>query len=203
MLPGPYRCRTEDHWLEESSDNLAACCGVIGGMTRRGSDFDDFVVGAAPGLQRMAIALTGDCGAAEDLVQDILVRMYVAWPRIEDPLAFARRSLINASTNRWRMRGRRREQPVSTLPDLAIGDRSEEHGRRDELVRAVALLPARQRAVVVLRFLLDMSEADTATALSCSVGTVKSQTSRALMRLRELVPDVDDCQPIPSVTRTA
>jgi RNA polymerase sigma-70 factor (sigma-E family) len=172
-------------------------------VRRRGSEFDDFVVGAAAGLQRMAIALTGDCTAAEDLVQDILVRMYVAWPRIEDPAAFARRALINAATNRWRLRGRRKEQPLSTASDPAVGDRTDEHGRRDELVRAISSLPSRQRAVVVLRFLQDMSEADTAAALGCSVGTVKSQTSRALTRLRELLSEIDDRQPLPAVTRTS
>jgi RNA polymerase sigma-70 factor (sigma-E family) len=172
-------------------------------MIRRGSDFDDFVVGAAPGLLRMAIALTGDRDAAQDLVQDVLVRMYVAWPRIEDPTAFARRSLINATTNRWRLRGRRREQPLTSVREPAIDDRSNEQSRRDELVRAVSALPARQRSAVVCRFLLDMSEADTAAALSCSVGTVKSHTARGLARLRELLGEVDDCEPIPTVTRTA
>lgn len=172
-------------------------------MTRRGSDFDDFVVGAAAGLQRIAIALTGDRTAAEDLVQDVLVRMYVAWPRIDDPAAFARRALINASTNRWRLRGRRKEQPLSTAPDPVVSDRSDEHSRRDELVRAISSLPSRQRAVVVLRFLQDLPEAETAAVLGCSVGTVKSQTSRALTRLRELLAEADNRESLSTVTRTS
>ncbi len=151
----------------------------------------------------MAIALTGDRTAAEDLVQDVLTRMYVAWPRIDDPAAFARRALINASTNRWRLRGRRKEQPLSTAPDPSVSDRSDAHGRRDELVRAISSLPSRQRAVVVLRFLQDLPEAETAAVLGCSVGTVKSQTSRALTRLRELLAEADDREPLPTVTRTS
>lgn len=135
----------------------------------------------------MSIALTGDRSAAEDLLQDVLERMYVAWPRIDDPAAYARRALVNASTNRWRLRGRRPERPLDDAPEPLVSDRTEEHGRRDELVRAVACLPPRQRAVVVLRFLEDLSEAETARALGCTAGTVKSQTARALAKLRDLV----------------
>ncbi|HVT20650.1 MAG TPA: SigE family RNA polymerase sigma factor [Mycobacteriales bacterium] len=157
-------------------------------MRERGSDFDGFVVSAAPGLLRMAIALTGERAAAEDLLQEVLERMYVAWPRIDDPLAYARRALANRSANRWRLRARRPEHTVATLPEIAVTDRADEHGARDELVRAVALLPARQRAVVVLRFLADLSETETAQVLGCSTGTVKSQSARALAKLRELIP---------------
>jgi RNA polymerase sigma factor (sigma-70 family) len=118
--------------------------------------------------------------------------MYVAWPRVDEPVAYARRALVNASTNRWRLRGRRPERPLADAPEPLVADRTEEHSRRDELVRAVALLPARQRAVVVLRFLEDLTEAETAQALGCTTGTVKSQTARALMKLRELVGETAD-----------
>jgi len=185
-----------------TADNFAAYCGVIRDVSRRGTDFDEFVIGAAARLQRMAFALTGDLVASEDLVQDVLERMYVAWPRIDDPAAYARRALVNASANRWRTRARRPEQSLALAIDVPVGDRSDEHCSRDELVRAISLLPARQRAVVVLRFLEDLSEADTAHALGCSVGTVKSQTSRALTRLREIVGEIDDRKPIPAVTRS-
>ncbi|HVT63609.1 MAG TPA: SigE family RNA polymerase sigma factor [Mycobacteriales bacterium] len=157
-------------------------------MRERGSDFDDFVVASAPALLRMSIALTGDRGAAEDLLQDVLERMYVAWPRIDEPSAYARRALVNASSNRWRLRARRPEHAVAALPEVAIADSADAQSHRDELVRAVAMLPARQRAVVVLRFLEDLSEAETARALGCTTGTVKSQTARALSKLRELIP---------------
>lgn len=169
-------------------------------MRSRGADFDDFVVGDGTRLQRMAIALTGDRSVAEDLVQDVLERMYVAWPRIDDPHAYARRALVNATANRWRRRSRRPERIVADTPEVAVSDRADEHAHRDELVRAISALPARQRAVIVLRFLEDMSEAEAATALGCSAGTVKSQTSRALSKLRELLPSaaVTPTTPIPA-----
>lgn len=171
-------------------------------MWERGSDFDGFVVAASPGLLRMSVALTGDRSAAEDLLQDVLERLYVAWPRVDDPSAYARRALVNASTNRWRLRGRRPERPLDDAPEPLVSDRTDEHGRRDELVRAVATLPGRQRAVVVLRFLADLSEAETAKLLGCSVGTVKSQTARALTKLRELIGETDDRSATSTLGRT-
>jgi RNA polymerase sigma-70 factor (sigma-E family) len=168
-------------------------------VRERGSDFDDFVVGAAPGLLRMAIALTGDRTAAEDLLQDVLERMYVAWRRIDDPHAYARRALVNASANRWRSRSRRPEQLRADLPETPVADVTDQHDERDKMRRAIAALPRRQRAVVVLRYLEDLSEAETARTLGCSPGTVKSQTARALATLRELARDDDS--PVTSVDR--
>jgi RNA polymerase sigma-70 factor (sigma-E family) len=164
-------------------------------VSGRGTDFDEFVLGAASDLKRMAIALTGDRSAAEDVVQDVLERMYVAWPRIDEPLAYARRALINTATNRWRRRRRHREVPLEAAPEPALVDGSEQHGHRDELLRAIAALPRGQRAVVVLRFLHDLSEAETAQTLGCSPGTVKSQSARALARLRTLVVESADSGP--------
>lgn len=159
----------------------------------RGGDFDDFVRSAAGRMHRIAFALTGDRAASEDLVQGVLERMYVAWPRIDDPVVYGRRALVNASANRWRWRARQREIPLTEAHDLVIADDGPDHDRHDELVRAIATLPARQRSVVVLRFLEDLSEAETAAALGCSTGTVKSQTARAITRLRDLVkPEADD-----------
>jgi RNA polymerase sigma-70 factor (sigma-E family) len=166
--------------------------GVVSGMSERGGDFDEFVVASANRLLRSAFALTGDRTAAEDLVQDVLERLYVAWPRVDDPYAYTRRSLVNHSSNRWRHRARRPETHLSEAHTPAVTDltgRSDDH---DAIIRALATLPARQRAVIVLRFLDDLSEADTAVTLSCSVGTVKSQTARALARLREVLHSDDD-----------
>jgi RNA polymerase sigma-70 factor (sigma-E family) len=161
------------------------------GVRARGEDFDQFVLGSAAGLHRMALALTGDRGSAEDLVQDVLERMYVAWPRIDEPLPYARRALVNASANRWRRRARRPERPLELSDQPVVADHSDHHGVRDELVRSIAALPPRQRAVIVLRFLADLSEAETAKVMKCTPGTVKSQTARALARLRELVGNDD------------
>jgi RNA polymerase sigma-70 factor (sigma-E family) len=148
----------------------------------------------------MAYALTGDCTAAEDLVQDVLERLYIAWPRIDDPQAYANRALINHSHNRWRRQARHPELTLTEAHDRVSADPTGRSDDRDAVIRALALLPTRQRAVIVLRFLDDRSEAETAALLSCSVGTVKSQTSRALSRLREVLPA--DALPIPARSTT-
>lgn len=156
----------------------------------RGAGFDAFVVEASPRLLRTAFLLTGDRGAAEDLLQDVLERLYVAWPRVQDPDAYARRSLVHGSTNRWRRRERRPEARLSPSHDVAVPDVSSASAERDRLVRALAQLPARQRTVVVLRWYADLSEAQTAEAMGCSTGTVKSQCHRALQRLRVLLEEL-------------
>jgi RNA polymerase sigma-70 factor (sigma-E family) len=148
------------------------------------ADFDGFVIAGAGRLHRVAVALTGERGAAEDLVQDVLEKMYVRWHRIDEPYAYARRALVNASVNRWRVRARRREVALTVARDDEAEDAIARVDDRNLIIHVLAALPARQRAVVVLRFLEDLSEAETASLLGCSVGTVKSQTARALTRLR-------------------
>ncbi len=155
----------------------------------RTEQFTAWARDAATPLLRAAVALTGDRHAAEDLVQDVLGRVYAAWPRVEEPDAYARRALVNASASRWRHLARRPESPRpeallaerAPLPDpghTAVED-------RDAVVHALQQLPARQRAVLVLRYLEDCTEARTAELMGVSVGTVKSSTARALARLRE------------------
>lgn len=156
-------------------------------MPARDPGFDQFVLGWSPRLLRTAYLLTGDRGAAEDLLQDVLERTYVAWPRVEDAGAYARRALLHAATSRWRRRRRRPEVPLAEWhesPAPGAPDAAEAAADRQVVLDALAQLPARQRAVLVLRYLDDLSEAETAAALGCSVGTVKSQSSRALVRLR-------------------
>jgi RNA polymerase sigma-70 factor (sigma-E family) len=170
-------------------------------MRGRGVEFDGFVIASGDRLLRAAFALTGDRGAAEDLVQDVLERLYVAWPRIADPLAYARRALVNHSHNRWRHRARHPEIALADHHDRPTADASDGHDQRDALVRAIATLPPRQRAVIVLRFLEDLSEADTARLLDCSAGTVKSHTARAIARLRDVVME-DDTTIVSAPTRS-
>jgi RNA polymerase sigma-70 factor (sigma-E family) len=151
---------------------------------RRRAGFDDFVRTRTTSLLRVAYLLTGDRHAAEDLLQDVCERMYVHWPRIHGaPEAYARRALVNRSTNRWRLRGRR---PETTLAhhDVAQPDHSTDVAVRDTVVRALRELPPRQRAAVVLRYLEDLPIAQVAEALGCSEGTVKSNVSRGLDKLR-------------------
>jgi RNA polymerase sigma-70 factor (sigma-E family) len=136
---------------------------------------------------RLAMLLTGDRLLAEELLQDSLVRMYERWrklSRLDDVHAYLRRSLVNNHTSVWRRR--RRESLVAQIPDRAVpGDGI--HHDADELRRALLSLPARQRAVVVLRHYEDLSERAVAQVLGCSVGTVKSQHSRALEKLRQIL----------------
>lgn len=154
---------------------------------RHDPEFEEFVRGRSPALLRTACLLVGERQAGEDLLQSVLERMYAKWSRIREfPEAYARRALVNAATNSWRARRRRPESALLPDHDHTTGDATRQVDLRDALVRALLRLPARQRAVLVLRYFDDLSETDVAAAMDCSVGTVKSQTSRGLARLREL-----------------
>lgn len=163
-------------------------------MAKEMAEFDDFVRGRSPALLRTAFLLTGDRGHAEDLLQEVLGQMYARWGSIRvSPEAYARKALVHRSINRWRRARRMRWGPMpDDLPNR--GDPAADLAARDEIERALMLLPARQRAVLVLRYLDDLSEADTAAALGCSPGTVKSHASRGLSRLRQLL-HLDDISP--------
>jgi RNA polymerase sigma-70 factor (sigma-E family) len=158
----------------------------------RDEEFTAFVRSASPGLGRVAWLLCGDAHQAEELVQQALVRTYVAWPkaRARDPYAYARRVLANQRVDTWRRRRREVLMDPSAVPDR--GQSTERSEDRDRLVRALALLTARQRRVVVLRHLLDLSEREVADDLGIGVGTVKSTASRALARLRTELADQAD-----------
>ncbi|MGH3246245.1 MAG: SigE family RNA polymerase sigma factor [Trebonia sp.] len=156
-------------------------------------DFDAFMRGRWPAMVRLAYALTGDTGHAEDLAQAAFARAYASWGRVRragDPDAYVRRIVIN--THRSRLRKHR--VPEELRGDLAdaVGGQQQGPGERQELLDALSALGPRQRAVVVLRYWLDLSEAETAAALNCSVGTVKSQASRALATLRKSAAHIDE-----------
>jgi RNA polymerase sigma-70 factor (sigma-E family) len=161
-------------------------------MADPGTGFDEFVRARSAALLRSAYLLTTDRQEAEDLLQEVLERLYVKWRRIDgEPEAYARRILTNQAINRWRRRSRRvREAPLYDHADVAVDDRADEVAVRGAVLHALRGLPMRQRAAVVLRYLDDLSEADTARVMGCSVGTVKSHTSRALAHLRSTLPDV-------------
>jgi RNA polymerase sigma-70 factor (sigma-E family) len=148
-------------------------------------DFDLFVSAHGSRLLRTAYLLTGDSGAAEDLVQDTLLRAWRRWSRVsgaDEPLAYLRRMLVNASVSRWRaLRSRPGERLVAAPPELSSRDPD---ARDDELWRLVGRLPPRQRAVVVLTYYEDLSDAQVAALLGCATGTVKSQRAKALRSLR-------------------
>ncbi|MFF1280276.1 SigE family RNA polymerase sigma factor [Streptomyces sp. NPDC058299] len=153
--------------------------------------FASYVRARQPVLLRAARSLTANPCDAEDLLQTALAKTYLAWERIEDQRAldgYVRRALLNTRTSQWRKR-RVDEFACEELPepDHAPGgeDPAERQALRDAMWRAVMKLPARQRAMVVLRYYEDLSEAQTAEVLGVSVGTVKSAVSRALGKLRE------------------
>jgi RNA polymerase sigma-70 factor (sigma-E family) len=148
--------------------------------------FAEFVGARGQALQRTAYLLTNDWALAEDLVQTALARAYPRWGRIvrDDPEAYVRRIVVNTWSSWWRRRWRG-EVPTQELPEHAAADVFAASDRRDALRVALERLPRRQRAIVVLRYHEDMSEAQVAHALGISVGTVKSQASRALAKLRD------------------
>ena len=148
-------------------------------------EFEEFVRGRGQALQRTAYLLTGDWALAEDLVQTALVRSWPAWGRIRhaDPEGYVRKVLVNTHASWWRRRWRG-EVPTQELPDAAGSDGHGGVHERPVLRAALLRLLPRQRAVVVLRFWEDLSEAATAELLDVHVGTVKSTTSKALARLR-------------------
>lgn len=151
------------------------------------AEFRDFVAARSGALLRTAYLLAGDWATAEDLLQTALTKTYLAWKRlgeIEAVEPYARRVLVNTATSWWRRRWHG-ERPTEILPERAGPDVIEEQLERDVLWRHVKALPTRQRAVLVLRFYEDLSEAQTAALLNISPGTVKSQTSRALGTLRQ------------------
>lgn len=143
--------------------------------------------GQWPSLVRYATLLCGDAVEAEELVQSALVRVTLRWPFLrdkDDPGAYVKRAIVNANINRWR-RVRSREAPTDRLPETGVADRTSALADQDAVRRALATLPPRQRAVLVLRYLDDMTEQEAANVLGCSVGTVKSQTHKGLTKLRE------------------
>jgi len=148
--------------------------------------FREFVAARSAALLRTAYLLTGDRALAEDLLQTALTKAYLSWDRVRDRAAveaYVRRILVTTATSWWRTRWRR-EAPSDLLPDEPGTDATAELDDRDLIWRHLCALPAQQRAVIVLRFYEDMSEAAVAALLGCSTGTVKSQTSRALATLR-------------------
>jgi RNA polymerase sigma-70 factor (sigma-E family) len=154
-------------------------------------EFREFVQGIAASLHRTAYLLCGDWYLADDLVQEALARAYSHWRKVQkadNPSAYVRRILINESRRSWR---RNRNHTVHAGNDQAVADMSDGVVNRAELIQALQSLPARQRATVVLRFLEGLSERETAETLGCSEGTVKSQTSRALIKLKSVLNQGD------------
>ena len=153
-------------------------------------DFEAFVAARYAALLRTAFLLTGDHHEAEDLLQQSLVKAVGAWSRIDgDPEPYVRKILVRQNVSRWRRR-RWRELTTDAPPERQAVDVGADD--RVTLHRALGVLAPRQRAVIVLRYYEDLTEAQTADVLGISVGTVKSQTRDALRRLREQIPGLAD-----------
>jgi RNA polymerase sigma-70 factor (sigma-E family) len=156
-------------------------------MTTSDEEFRAYVQSHRGDLVRTAVFLAaGDRWSAEDLVQIALTRLYVAWPRVraEAVDAYARRCLLNALIDHRRLSATRREETRVAVPETGVDDHRP-IDMQSAVFRALAQLPARMRAAVVLRHLLDLSVDETADALRCRAGTVKSQTARGLEQMRD------------------
>ena len=147
-------------------------------------DFDEFVAVRSGGLLRTAYLLTHDHALAEDLLQTALTKAWFAWSRIGgNPEPYVRKILVNTYATWWRRKWNG-ELATDELPEHPVHDAAGSAGESHDLWLAMERLPRRQRAVVVLRYFEDLSEADTADLLGCAPGTVKSQLSKALAKLR-------------------
>jgi RNA polymerase sigma-70 factor (sigma-E family) len=146
--------------------------------------FDEYVAARSGRLLGTAYLLTRDHGLAEDLLQAALTKAWFAWSRIAgDPEPYVRKVLVNTYASWWRRKWNG-EQPTGEMPDRGAPDHAGGAAATHDLWQAMGRLPRRQRAVVVLRYFDDLTEAETARVLECSVGTVKSQTAKALAKLR-------------------
>lgn len=154
---------------------------------RHDDEFAAFVTAASPRLLHLARLITGDNHRAEDLVQQALLGAYRRWASIEgDPFAYVRRSVVNGHASWWSRVGSR-ELQAERLPEAATGDATDQLVSRAVLRAALRDLTVRERGVVVLRFIEDLSEAQTAHELGIAAGTVKSTSARALAKLRAAV----------------
>ena len=161
----------------------------------RTDDFAAWMTARQRWLLRTAWLLTGDVHTAEDLVQTTLAKLYLAWDRVsaQGVDAYARKILVNEHASMWRRAWRRREVTTDDLTKHEVPVIDEQYdGTRATLRDAVRALAPRQRAVIVLRYYEQLSEAETAEVLGVSVGTVKSQASRAIATLRERLGDRTD-----------
>jgi RNA polymerase sigma-70 factor (sigma-E family) len=161
-------------------------------------DFDRFVADSTGGLLRSAYLIVGDLHEAEDLVQETLFKVARRWPRVsrmDHPTAYARRILVNLALRGGPGRSRRRTELSARRPGEPAAPAAA-LDRHDELHAALAALPPRTRAVLVLRYFLDLPEAEVAAALDCSLGTVKSTASRGLARLEQTLRSTNDTRSI-------
>lgn len=171
-------------------------------MTRRPdvSEFAEFVTARSPALHRAAYLMVGEVSLAQDLVQEALTKTYVAWPRLRDKAnaeAYTRKAITTTAISWFRRKSWSNERSSGELPERSASGHADEVTETAWLWEALQQLPVRQRAAVVLRYYEDLTEAQTADAMGCAVGTVKSQVSAGLTKLREQLGDDTDLLPRP------
>jgi RNA polymerase sigma-70 factor (sigma-E family) len=162
------------------------------------TEFESYMAARQPSLLRTAYLLTGDIHTAEDLVQIALAKLYLSWDRVQQRElvdGYVRRILVNEHNSLWRRAWRRREVTTGYIPEQATPHREADDGRNAALWDFVQTLPRKQRAAIVLRYYEQLSEAETAEVLGVSVGTIKSQTSRAVASLRARIGDIPALAP--------
>jgi RNA polymerase sigma-70 factor (sigma-E family) len=171
-----------------------ASAQMAGGQTSprslRDVEFEQYMAARQPSLLRTAYLLTGDRHSAEDLVQTSLAKLYLSWDKVQRRElidGYVRRIMVNENSSLWRRAWKRKEIATDVPPDRVGVEDHPDHGESSALWEFVQTLPRKQRAVVVLRYYEDLSEPEVAEVLGISVGTVKSQSSRALAALRERV----------------
>lgn len=155
--------------------------------SREATAFTEFVSLRSASLFRTAYLIVGDHQLAQDLLQESLIKTYIAWPRLRDPSkaeAYTRKTLVTTAIS-WRRRRSFHERPTDLLPDTAVPHSGERVTTHASMVAQLRALPPRQRAAIVLRYYEDLTEAQTAEVMGCSVGAVKSQVSTGLGRLRD------------------
>ena len=156
----------------------------------RDAEFEAYMAARQPSLLRTAYLLSGDRHTAEDLVQTALAKLYLSWDRVQRRElldGYVRRIIVNEHNSLWRRAWKRREHSTDVLPDDRTVDDRPDDGQSAALWDFVQTLPRKQRAVVVLRYYEDLTETQTAQAMGCAVGTVKSTVAAAMARLRELL----------------
>jgi RNA polymerase sigma-70 factor (sigma-E family) len=172
--------------------------GVVAVTRDRDAEFSDYMAARQPSLLRTAFLLTGDRHTAEDLVQTALAKLYLRWDkveRLESIDGYVRRILVNEHSSLWRRPWKKRETVTADLPESAIEPETDPGGPDTDLWSFVQTLPRKQRAAIVLRYYEQLSEAETAAVLGVSVGTVKSQTSRALATMRSRADEIAHLSP--------
>lgn len=171
---------------------------VRGELASGSGGFEGWMLATAPRMKRLAFLLTGDLDSAADLLQSAYANVYPRWDRISamgSPEAYLHRSMVNLRTSWWR-RHRNREYAVSEVPESAWAAGgpidTEAYVESQVLLAALKAIPEKQRVTVVLRYYCDFSEAETAEVMQCSTGTVKSNASRGLARLRRVLTATDE-----------